>query len=160
VQGHLRSHVALPASATWLHDRAMTFRILLAALLLLLASLSTAAAAEHPQVGFTADQAAARAAGIIRDDVGRKANWTGGAFTFRTVGSFSTAWRITLPLVASGEPVAIDQVAFAHGRTEVNPATTYLVADAGAVRPAETRLRRRSRRGSSPLTQRAWAALS
>jgi hypothetical protein len=176
-----------------------------------------------------AGQAAARAAGIIRDDVGRKANWTGGSITpdpraqddcasyhprradlvlnglagvayedrasgislrsqtivfqatrmvrlfeqrsllaprllpcvaqqtaatlpktlryvsiqriaFPIVGSFTTAWRITLELSATGERVAIDQIAFARGRTEVTLAATYFVKDAATVRPAEGRL--------------------
>jgi hypothetical protein len=208
----------------------MTLRLALAAALLAVVAVATAAAAEHPQVRFTrAGQAAAHAAGIIQDDVGRKANWHGGRFTpdpradddcasyhpkradlvlnglagvsyedsangislrsqtavFRTakmvrlfeqrsllapkllqcvaeqtvatvpktlrfvtieritfpsVGAFTTAWRITLELVASKQQVAIDQVAFARGRTEVNLATTYFVANADTVRPAETRL--------------------
>lgn len=208
----------------------MALRAPLAALLLLLASVATASAAEHPQVRLTkAGQAAARAAGIIRDDVGRKASWTGGPYTpdpnaqddcksyhpkrsdlvlnglagvdyedsasgvtlrsqtlvFRTAamtklfeqrsllapkllqcvasrtaatlpktlrfvaieritfpeaGAFTTAWRITLELRASGDQVAIDQVAFARGRTEVSLATTYFVANADSVRPAEARL--------------------
>jgi hypothetical protein len=208
----------------------MTFRLVLTAALLTLVPVTTAAAAEHPQVRFTkAGQAAARAAGIIQDDVGRKANWHGGPFTpnpradndcasyhpkrsdlvlsglagvnyedsangislrsqtavFQTAkmvrlfeqrsllapkllqcvaaqtvatlpktlrfvtieritvpsaGTFTTAWRITLELIASQEQVAIDQVAFARGRTEVNLATTYFVANADTVRPAESRL--------------------
>jgi hypothetical protein len=210
----------------------MNVRAPLAALVLLLAPVAGSAAAEHPQVRFTkAGQAAARAAGIIRDDVGRKANWTGGAFTpdpksendcatyhprradlvlnglagvayedsssglslrsqtivfqtarmarlyeqrsllapkllrcvatrtaatlpktlrfvaieritFPQAGGFTTAWRITLELRASKEQVAIDQVAFARGRTEVSLATTYFIANADAVRPAEARLAR------------------
>jgi opacity protein-like surface antigen len=222
--------VALAASATWPHNQGMTFRLVLAAALLTLVPVATAAAAEHPQVRFTkAGQAAARAAGIIQDDVGRKANWHGGRFTpdprsdndcagyhpkradlvlnglagvsyedstngislrsqtavfqtakmvrlfeqrsllapkllqcvaaqtaatlpktlrfvtieritFPSVGRFSTAWRITLELVATKEQVAIDQVAFTRGRTEVNLATTYFVANADTVRPAEARL--------------------
>jgi hypothetical protein len=201
-----------------------------AAVLIALSSTAAATAAEQPQVQLTkAGQAAARAAGIIRDDVGRKAAWSGGAIrpdpsaqddcpayhprradlvlngiagtayenrasgvslrsqtivfrarrmvrlfeqrsllaptllpcvarqtaatlpetlryvsiqhiAFPIVGSFTTAWRITLELRATGERVAIDQIGFARGRTEVNLAATYFVRDAAAVRPAEGRL--------------------
>jgi hypothetical protein len=211
----------------------MPFRLVLAVVLLALMPVSVAAAAEHPQVRFTkAAQAAARAAGIIRDDVGRKAVWTGGPFTpdpgadndcpsyhpkradlvlnglagaayansstgvslrsqtaifqtprmvqlfeqrsllapkllpcvaaqtaatlpatlrfvsierivFPPAGAFTTAWRITIELRASKERVAIDQVAVAQGRTEINLATTYFAADAATVRPAEARLVRK-----------------
>ena len=223
------SQVALAASASWHHNRGMAFRLVLAAALLALVPVATAAAAEHPQVRFTkAGQAAARGRDHP-DDVGRKANWHGGPFTpdpradddcadyhpkrsdlvlnglagvayedstngislrsqtavfqtakmvrlfeqrsllapkllqcvaaqtvatlpktlrfvtieritFPSVGTFTTAWRITLELIASSQQVAIDQVAFARGRTEINLATTYFVANADTVRPAETRL--------------------
>ena len=59
---------------------------------------------------------------------------------FPPTAAFTTAWRITIELRASKERVAIDQVAFARGRTEINLATTYFVADATTVRPAEARL--------------------